>query len=433
VEQSGETVVSNSKVMVCPRCGHEQSEAPECARCGIVVGKYRQADRPRPSTPAEVSGTSASGAGGVVWAALLGCVLVGGGAAWRLAHRGTAPEVATPLAADRLEPAVATTSRWSEPATVRPDSPVPADAVHAPAPAPPVFADDATCPLSTAIASEGATRSFSPYWQSGADGYARAEREQQEAGVPLLVYFRTDWCPYCKQLDEQVLSSFAVERFLRDHMARVKVNPEDGPAERSLFDRYGGTGYPTVVMTLPGEAHQRVSLHKQQKPEVEFFSGDELVDHLGKTVSAAAQRLVYDGAQRRKAGDVAGALPLLDRAVALQPEDPDAYLQRAIARAEGQDVDHALGDLRRALDLRPRDLGLYRTVDWVLGRQQRWGEIAACWSDLIAQEPANAVAYFERGGAHHRRGDSARAHADAEKACSLGVAEACRVARQHPG
>ncbi|HEV8255164.1 MAG TPA: thioredoxin family protein [Vicinamibacteria bacterium] len=426
-------------MMVCPRCGHEQPEAPECGRCGIVVGKYRQADRPRPSTPvetsgAETSGTATSGAGGAVWAALLGCALVGGAAAWRLAHRGNTLEVAAPPAAGRLEPAVATTSRWSEPAAVRADSPARADAVPAPersaAPAP---ADDATCPLSTAIASEGPTRSFSPYWQSGADGYARAEREQQEAGVPLLIYFRTDWCPYCKQLDEQVLSSFTVERFLRDHMARVKVNPEDGPAEKSLFDRYGGTGYPTVVMTLPGEGPQRVSLHRRQKPEVEFFSGDELVDRLGKTISAAAQRLVYDGAQRRKAGDVAGALPLLDQAVALQPEDADGYLQRAIARAEGQDVDRALGDLRRALDLRPRDLDLYRTVDWVLGRQQRWGEIAACWSELIAQEPANAVAYFERGGAHHRRGDSARAHADAEKACSLGVAEACRVARQYPG
>jgi hypothetical protein len=71
-------------------------------------------------------------------------------------------------------------------------------------------------------------------------------------------------------------------------------------------------------------------------------------------------------------------------------------------------------------------------VDWVLGRQQRWGEIAACWSDLIAQEPGNAAAYFERGGAHHRRGDDSRARADAGKACSLGLVEACRFAPQ-PG
>jgi hypothetical protein len=69
----------------------------------------------------------------------------------------------------------------------------------------------------------------------------------------------------------------------------------------------------------------------------------------------------------------------------------------------------------------------------VLGRQEKWSEVAACWSEFIAQEPGNAQAYLERGGAHYRRGDSARAHADAEKACSLGASEACGIARQHPG
>jgi tetratricopeptide (TPR) repeat protein len=417
--------------MVCPKCGHQQPDAAECARCGILIRKFRQPNPLQAPVAVSAPAEEAARGTGAVWAALLGCALVGGTGAWKLAHRGGAAVAAAPRA---QETETVAASRWSEPAAARVDLERPAAAGRAPERAPAtVFSDDATCPLSSAIAPAEATRSFSPYWQSGADGYARAEREHQEATVPLLVYFRTDWCPYCKQLDEQVLSSFAVDRFLRDHMTRVKVNPEDGPAEKAIFDRYGGTGYPTVVMTLPGDGPEKLSLQKRQKPDVEFFSGDELVERLNKTLSAAAQRLVYDGAQRRKAGDVAGALSLLDRAVALQPEEPDTYAQRAIARAEGQDVDRALGDLRRALDLRPRDLGLYRTVDWVLGRQQRWDEITACWSDLIAQEPGNAAAYFERGGAHHRRGDRARARADAEKACSLGATEACRVARQLPG
>ncbi|HEY3119650.1 MAG TPA: thioredoxin family protein, partial [Vicinamibacteria bacterium] len=270
-------------------------------------------------------------------------------------------------------------------------------------------ADNAACPLFSAIATQGPTRSFSPFWQSGADGYSRAEREHREAGVPLLVYFRTDWCPYCRQFDEQLLSSPAVEQFLRERVARVKVNPEDGEADKALFHRYGGTGYPTVLIALTDQP-EHVALHRREgRPQVELLSSQEFVDQLGKQLAAGGQRLVYDGAQRRKAGDVAGALALLDQAVALQPEDAEAYLQRAIARAEGQDVEHALGDLRRALDLRPRDLALYKTVDWVLGRQERWSEIAACWSEFIAQEPGNAQAYLERGGAHYRRGDSARA------------------------
>ena len=30
------------KKMTCPKCGHEQNEAVECVKCGIIVSKYRE-------------------------------------------------------------------------------------------------------------------------------------------------------------------------------------------------------------------------------------------------------------------------------------------------------------------------------------------------------------------------------------------------------
>ena len=39
--------------MICPKCGLEQPDAPECKRCGVIVAKYRPREaQPRPGAPA---------------------------------------------------------------------------------------------------------------------------------------------------------------------------------------------------------------------------------------------------------------------------------------------------------------------------------------------------------------------------------------------
>ncbi|MBS42392.1 MAG: hypothetical protein CMH83_04340 [Nocardioides sp.] len=48
------------------------------------------------------------------------------------------------------------------------------------------------------------------------------------------------------------------------------------------------------------------------------------------------------------------ALPVLDRAVALSPERPDGYVQRAVAHASTGDLAGARADLRRAVGIDPR-------------------------------------------------------------------------------
>ena len=37
--------------MICPKCGFEQPESPECMRCGVIVGRYRGAAWRRPPPP----------------------------------------------------------------------------------------------------------------------------------------------------------------------------------------------------------------------------------------------------------------------------------------------------------------------------------------------------------------------------------------------
>ena len=88
-----------------------------------------------------------------------------------------------------------------------------------------------------------AATSLDEQWLDGASGYSRALELQRELKVPLIVYFYTDWCPYCHQLDAEYLPNPAVQNYLRG-VVKVRINPENGPAERDIADRYSVTGYP---------------------------------------------------------------------------------------------------------------------------------------------------------------------------------------------
>jgi thiol-disulfide isomerase/thioredoxin/outer membrane lipoprotein-sorting protein len=84
-------------------------------------------------------------------------------------------------------------------------------------------------------------------WLNGASGYARALELQRELKVPLIVYFYADWCPFCRRLDSEYLPSAPVQQYLRG-VVKVRINPENGPAEDAIAQQYGVTGYPTFLV-----------------------------------------------------------------------------------------------------------------------------------------------------------------------------------------
>ncbi len=95
-------------------------------------------------------------------------------------------------------------------------------------------------------------------WYDDAAGYQYALRRQRAEGSPVLVYFRTDWCPHCRALDE-LLDSREVSSRLRDYL-KVRINPEHGAAERRLFEKdYGSRSYPALFLETDGRSRRRLS------------------------------------------------------------------------------------------------------------------------------------------------------------------------------
>jgi thiol:disulfide interchange protein len=98
------------------------------------------------------------------------------------------------------------------------------------------------------VAGAGAPTDWSQIdWFDDAGGYADAVAEADRSGKPVLVYFYTDWCPYCRQLNGSLLADTQVQAEL-GRMLAVRVNPESGPDERSLASHYRVRGYPALFV-----------------------------------------------------------------------------------------------------------------------------------------------------------------------------------------
>lgn len=101
--------------------------------------------------------------------------------------------------------------------------------------------ESATKPTAAKLARSAST------WHEGAAGFRQAMQEAEADGLPVAVYFYTDWCPYCRQLNNELLSKEAVVEHFKG-VVKVRINPEKGTAERQLANQYKVTGYPSFFM-----------------------------------------------------------------------------------------------------------------------------------------------------------------------------------------
>ena len=109
-----------------------------------------------------------------------------------------------------------------------------------------------------AAGADPAAAYLSSTWYEGADGWAQARRQQRAHGVPILVYFRAEWCPHCHALDE-LLDEREVDARLRQ-VIKVRIDPEDGDEEERLFsDDFGAQGFPALFLVNGNGSRRRLS------------------------------------------------------------------------------------------------------------------------------------------------------------------------------
>ena len=150
-----------------------------------------------------------------------------------------------------------------------------------------------SCLVLTAIALSGALHAAPPVianWYEGASGFEQAVEEARRDQKPLLVYFRTEWCGYCRQFERELLSSTTVQRYV-DGVVKVTINPEVGRAEAQLASAYRVNSFPSIFMHPadlgPPRGIRRTAMRNGR---IGLQTPDEFVETLRQAASSNGSR-----------------------------------------------------------------------------------------------------------------------------------------------
>jgi thiol:disulfide interchange protein len=122
-------------------------------------------------------------------------------------------------------------------------------------------------------------------WFENAAGFERAVEEAQRYRKPMLVYFRADWCGYCKQFERELLSNQTVIDHV-DDVIKVTINPEDGAAENRIAASYRVQGYPAIFVHPPVlEQPRQIRRTVMRDGRVGLQTPDEFVETLTRAVA----------------------------------------------------------------------------------------------------------------------------------------------------
>ena len=103
-------------------------------------------------------------------------------------------------------------------------------------------------------------RAAGPVWKDWNSGLKQAAA----SGKPVLIDVYTDWCTWCKRMDQDVYTQPEIKQYLADHFVTVKLNAEystaasyEGKAytSRTLAQRFRVSGYPTTIFLRADGAH----------------------------------------------------------------------------------------------------------------------------------------------------------------------------------
>jgi len=111
-------------------------------------------------------------------------------------------------------------------------------------------------------------------------------------------------------------------------------------------------------------------------------------------------------------GDLNGAIAAYSQAIALAPDDPAAYNNRAFAEWHNDDTAAAFADFSRAIELRPDYVNALTNRAFI---QFDNGNFEACIADAtraLATDPEDDSAYMIRGNAYGRVGQYGNALQD---------------------
>ncbi len=180
-----------------------------------------------------------------------------------------------------------------------------------------------------------------------AKSYSDALAAARKSGKPIMIDVYTDWCGWCKKLDEDTYSAESVVKEA-EKFVPVKINAEKEGDEMAVAQAYGITGFPTILFLDPKDAFDPSSAKKKAEGESKDKKKSQATGLVGKIVG-------YMPAEpfKEKMDSIATAykeFPALVEKYQKNPEDVAFAKQMIIAyqlRGDGARAAEVLEDLEK--------------------------------------------------------------------------------------
>ena len=246
---------------------------------------------------------------------------------------------------------------------------------------------------------------------------ARAERSESQVAEPVTVdewcrrgvalYFRGDGAAAVRAFDRAIaLEPQSAE--LYTYRANVR---DESDVEGVVADR-------TRALELAPDDQGAVMLADALRRAGSFEAALRAIDAVLKHEPPLPAALQVRAELRRVGGDLDGALADLDRAIELEPDVPRLTDRGAIRQARGQ-LAYAITDYSRALELEPRRAELYSRRGTAYAAQGDYARSLKDHTRAMELDPSHPSICINRGNVLQLAGDLAGAQRDYERALEL--------------
>lgn len=245
--------------------------------------------------------------------------------------------------------------------------------------------------------------------------------------VELLAPYATDDRPHLVYLYARALGAAGDFDQLLALIERFEARPSDGPRtawqdeqHRNLLRRAAwelhdaGRGeeaerlFRRLVELAPDNDEARAAL-------LYFYASDGDRREQQQAMAASWEEvrdpnaLLQEGIRRLAAGDSAGAVELLEKAVPQFPELEAGWFNLGIAATQVEDWDLAAAALERAAALNGERVDTHLNRGLALFHAQRYAEAIASLERALELDPGRSTAHYYLGNAHRALGNAAAA------------------------
>jgi tetratricopeptide (TPR) repeat protein len=182
-----------------------------------------------------------------------------------------------------------------------------------------------------------------------------------------------------------------------------------------------GLAFAATDPSLAGGSSVDCMLGSKEQPLRVIAACSAIINNPATSRSDRAAALVVQAdAHARTSGGMTQALAELDRAIALDDRNGDAYRVRGdLTREAGGSLAQAEADLTRAIALNPDDAEAHELRGVIYTSQHKFDRAIADYDRVIKLQPGNAQAWSDRGVTFYLVGENQKAVHDADEALRL--------------